>query len=349
MALSDSALALAPGTSLPLLAVSANRSGATTVKIPLGDLHRGAERRLEESTWAQAAVTVARLDALGSGAREVAFALAVEALCDAAVAPRAVVLRRVYLLLEQLVATTGFFAALTDLRGGSALAATCRTARELTLDVLEAWTGARIHHDLCVFGGLRADVDQAWVLQAHDLLDALWRWARRVDDQLLRSRAWQGDTRGLAVIEHRDALALGITGAALRASSGEGDDPPRHPSGDVFARVWVRLQDVRWHCRQLRRTLATLPAGPVGAPPPGVARFPERVTAGEVAVNVEHGGGTLGLFVVSDGGARPWRVRVASPSVPAAAAAVGLIAEAPAESAELILLSLWPVWGEAAR
>lgn len=337
------------GTSLPPLLLRADGAGTVAAEVPLGERHRGAERRLGELTWNQAAVALARIDPIGSGVRDVAFARVVELLTGAEVSPRAAALRDVYVALDQLSAATGYFAALADLRGGSTLGAACRTARERVLDVLEQWTGARIHHDLCAEGGLRADVDGQWVLSAGALAEELWRWARLVDDRLVSSRTWQADTRALAVLDHRDALALGVTGASLRASAGGHGDRPGHSDGDVFARVWVRLQDVRWHCRRLRRRLDDLPAGPISALAVGGPRFAELVPAGEASVEVEHAGGAFGLLVVSDGGPLPWRIRVASPSVPAAAAAARLAADVPGELAELVLLSLWPLWGEAAR
>jgi NADH-quinone oxidoreductase subunit D len=126
---------------------------------------------------------------------------------------------------------------------------------------------------------------------------------------------------------------------------------PTRPEADCYARYEVRVAEMRESIRICRQVLDTLPGGPVMIEDPKV-RWPAhlevgpdgignseayvrhimedsmealinhfkivtqgvRVPAGEVYTGVESPRGELGYYVVSDGGVRPYRVRVRDPS-----------------------------------
>jgi NADH:ubiquinone oxidoreductase subunit D len=293
-------------------------------------------------------VVLARLDPIGSSARAVALAAAVEQLDDAEPTSRGAALREILVLLERLAGYTSFFTALAELAGPLPVAAECSTTRERVLDHLEAWTGGRIHHDVVCVGGVTRDVERAWLADTVVVLEAVWAWAQMLERRLLHSRVWQREARGLAAVAAGAAQAGGLSGANLRASGVADDGRAVHADGDVHARAWVRLQDARADCRRVHRLADTLPGG-AATPGDAGARFPATVPAGTAATWGEHAGGSFGLLVVSDGTARPWRLHLASPGTTSAAMAHRMACRAPEEVAELVRLSFWPVWGEAAR
>jgi NADH-quinone oxidoreductase subunit D len=128
-------------------------------------------------------------------------------------------------------------------------------------------------------------------------------------------------------------------------------DIPTETASDCFARYQVRMAEMRESLRIIEQCLAKLPGGPVKIDDPKL-RWPGdlevgpdgignskayvkhimeesmealinhfkivtqgyQVPAGEVYTPVESPRGELGHYVVSDGGARPYRVRVRDPS-----------------------------------
>jgi NADH-quinone oxidoreductase subunit D len=128
-------------------------------------------------------------------------------------------------------------------------------------------------------------------------------------------------------------------------------DVPTETASDCFARYQVRMAEMRESLRIVEQCLEKLPGGPVkiddpklrwpgelSVGPDGIGNSPEyvkhimeesmealinhfkivtqgyQVPAGEVYTPVESPRGELGYYVVSDGGARPYRVRVRDPS-----------------------------------
>jgi NADH-quinone oxidoreductase subunit D len=126
---------------------------------------------------------------------------------------------------------------------------------------------------------------------------------------------------------------------------------PTRTEGDCFARYEVRLAEMRESVRICEQVLDAMPGGPVmiedpklrwparlSVGPDGIGNSEEyvrhimedsmealinhfklvtqgiRVPAGEVYTPVESPRGELGYYVVSDGGIRPYRVRVRDPS-----------------------------------
>ena len=147
-----------------------------------------------------------------------------------------------------------------------------------------------------------------------------------------------------------EALALGVTGPALRGSGVAFDVRKANPYcgyetydfaiptgrvGDCFDRYLVRVAEMRESVKICRQALDALPSGSVQTsdrkvmPPPReeLARSMEAVIhhfklwtegirppAGEAYVGVESPRGELGFYIVSDGTGRPVRVHERAPS-----------------------------------
>jgi NADH-quinone oxidoreductase subunit D len=158
---------------------------------------------------------------------------------------------------------------------------------------------------------------------------------------------------GIAVISAEQAIGLGCTGPVLRGC-GVGYDVrkvapycgyeeydfevPARPQGDAFARYQVRVAEMRQSVRIIRQgldKLAEIGPGPVKDPnrkislPPrneletsmeAVIHHFKLVTegfsppVGEVYASVENPKGELGYYLVSDGGPKPYRLKIRGPS-----------------------------------
>jgi NADH-quinone oxidoreductase subunit D len=165
---------------------------------------------------------------------------------------------------------------------------------------------------------------------------------------LTENRIWKQRTVGIGVITPERATELGFTGVMLRGSGVEWDlrrkqpyevydridfDIPVGVNGDTYDRYLVRVEELRQSNRIVRQCIQWLRANPGSvivdnhkiAPPARAGMkdsmeelihhfklFTEgfRVPAGEAYAAVEHPKGELGVYIVSDGANKPYRVKI---------------------------------------
>ena len=175
---------------------------------------------------------------------------------------------------------------------------------------------------------------------------------------LTDNRIWKQRTVGIGVVSPERALALGFTGPMLRGSGVEWDlrkkqpyevydrmdfDIPVGTNGDCYDRYLVRMEEFRQSNRIIKQCVAWLRKnpGPViienhkVAPPSRLDMklnmeelihhfklFTEgmHVPAGEAYAAVEHPKGEFGIYLVSDGANKPYRLKIRAPGYPHLAA-----------------------------
>jgi len=168
---------------------------------------------------------------------------------------------------------------------------------------------------------------------------------------LTDNRIWKQRTVGIGVVSPERALALGFTGPMLRGSGVEWDlrkkqpyevygrmnfDVPVGVNGDCYDRYLVRIEEMRQSNRIISQCVEWLRRnpGPVMidnhkvAPPSRVAMktnmeelihhfklFTEgmHVPPGETYAAVEHPKGEFGIYLVSDGANKPYRLKIRAP------------------------------------
>ena len=168
---------------------------------------------------------------------------------------------------------------------------------------------------------------------------------------LTDNRIWKQRTVSIGIVTPERAQALGFTGPMLRGSGIEWDlrrkqpyevydkldfDIPVGTNGDCYDRYLVRMHEMRESNRIIKQCVAWLRAnpGPVitanhkVAPPTRVEMkesmeelihhfklFSEgmHVPPGEVYAAVEHPKGEFGIFLMSDGANKPWRLKIRAP------------------------------------
>jgi NADH-quinone oxidoreductase subunit D len=167
---------------------------------------------------------------------------------------------------------------------------------------------------------------------------------------LTKNRIWMGRTKKVGVISREDAISLGLSGPAARASGVDWDirrdepyevydelefDIPVFSEGDVYARYLVRLEEMRQSSRMLRQLIEGIPEGEfIERSPkyvfPDKERLDNSIEAmihhfklvveglappkGEVYSSIEAPKGELGFYIVSDGSPKPYRLRIRPPS-----------------------------------
>jgi len=175
---------------------------------------------------------------------------------------------------------------------------------------------------------------------------------------LTDNRIWKQRTVGVGVVTPERALALGMTGPMLRGSGIAWDlrktqpyevyanldfDIPVGVNGDCYDRYLVRMEEFRQSNRIIKQCVDWLRKnpGPVitsdnkVAPPDREGMktnmedlihhfklFTEgfHVPAGEAYAAVEHPKGEFGIYMVSDGANKPYRLKIRAPGFPHLAA-----------------------------
>ncbi len=172
------------------------------------------------------------------------------------------------------------------------------------------------------------------------------------------NRIWKQRTVDIGIVSPERAKALGFTGPMLRGSGVEWDlrkkqpyevydqldfDIPVGTNGDSYDRYLVRVEEMRQSNRIIQQCVEWLRAnpGPVMlddhklAPPSREEMkgdmeslihhfklFTEGycVPAGETYAAIEHPKGEFGIYLVSDGANKPYRVKIRAPGYPHLAA-----------------------------
>ena len=168
---------------------------------------------------------------------------------------------------------------------------------------------------------------------------------------LTDNRIWKQRTVGIGVVSPERALNLGMTGPMLRGSGFAWDlrkkqpydaydkvefDVPVGKTGDSYDRYLVRVQEMRESNRIIQQCVAWLRANPgpvindtakVAAPKREDMKsnmeslihhfklFSEgfKVPEGEAYAAVEHPKGEFGIYMVSDGANKPYRLKIRAP------------------------------------
>jgi NADH:ubiquinone oxidoreductase subunit D len=223
------------------------------------------------------------------------------------------------------------------------------TPRELGYKLIEEACGSRLTTSYLRIGGLTRDVPDTFAALAKEFLREAPKYLDDVRRLVEKNRIFIERTRNVGVVSIEDAMAWGFTGPCARASGVNYDirkvrpysgyenydfEIPLGSNGDVYDRYLVRLEEVKQSFRIMQQVLDNLPDGPVTADDPRAVLPPKhetyhtieglmnhfklifdgiQVPAGEWYSFTEAANGELGFFVVSDGGGKPYRIKVRAP------------------------------------
>ncbi len=298
-------------------------------KADAGYLHRGFEKLMEGRLWIQNIAITPRICVPDPVPMEVIYCMAVEDLCGLEVPERAQWLRVLQMEMSRFAAYLFYFGGLGSTNGMYTPHYWGIADRDLILDLFEELTGGRVYHIYNVPGGVRRDVPEGWLEKVTATFDYLESRLADYDDIIFRNQVFVRRTRGIGVLNQKEALELGVTGPNLRACGlpfdVRRDDPylvydqlefevPTEEAGDNLARALVRRSDLFEMLKIIRQVVKALPdiEGPVRAPIPNPLAW--NVPAGETYQRVESSKGELAWYVVSDGGDKPYRAHVRGPS-----------------------------------
>ena len=316
----------------------------------IGYLHTGMEKTGESLMYIQGGTNVTRMDYLSNFFNETVYAMAVEKLLDIEVPPRATWIRMLLMELNRISSHVLFMATNGMDIGAISMMLYGWRERELLLAFFEKVTGLRMNYNFVRPGGVAADLPDGWRDDVLAICDALPPRLDEYDTLLTGQPIFLERTQGVGVLTQEEALALGATGPILRSTGVEWDlrrdmpymyydqldfDVVVGTYGDAFDRYAIRLNEMRESLKLVRQIVDLMPKGDYRiqdkkVTPPPRRRIDEsmealihhfklftegfRVPEGEVYVAVEQPRGELGCYLVSDGGAKPYRMRIRDPS-----------------------------------
>ena len=317
----------------------------------IGYLHTGIEKTCEAKTYTQAITLTDRIDYLAPLSNNLGYCLAVEKLIGIEVPKRPQYIR---VLLTELTRIASHLVWLgthaIDLGAMSVFLYTFREREEI-LKIFEYVSGQRMMTSYFRIGGLALEPPPGWLEKVQRVIQALPGHLQEYEDLLTHNRIWLGRTQGVGILRADDAIAMGVSGPMLRASGVAYDvrkafpyssydefefNVPTQTAADSYARYLVRLAEIRESINIVKQAMDKIPAeGPFRATMPGIippSREEMKTSIegliyhfkiwtegfapppGEVYQTIESPRGELGVFVVSDGSPKPYRVKFRAPS-----------------------------------
>jgi Ni,Fe-hydrogenase III large subunit len=251
------------------------------LEISLGYQHRGAEKRLIGGPNKRSIPTVETVAGDTTIGHATAYCLNVEALAGARTPARGDALRAIALELERMANHAGDLGALANDVGFLPTQAYCGRLRGDFLNLSAFLCGNRFGRGMVRPGGVAFDLDEGMVAPAQQRLADAIRDLTVAANLLWDTSSVMARFENCGIVPRATAEALGLVGAAGRASGLDRDvrrDFPTGlyrfeqvpvstvPSGDVFARTYLRWLEIQRSVKFLQDQVASLPAGPIREP-----------------------------------------------------------------------------------
>ncbi|MBF0368068.1 MAG: NADH-quinone oxidoreductase subunit D [Magnetococcales bacterium] len=318
----------------------------------IGFLHRGTEKLLEHKTYLQGTPYFDRLDYMSMMSEEYSWVIAVERLLEIEAPERAQYIRVIFAELTRILNHLLFLAAHGLDVGAMTMFIYCFREREEIIDMYEAVSGARIHAAYFRPGGVAKDLPDGLAEKIRAFTETFPSRIDEYETLLTDNRIWKQRLVDIGIVSPEKALDLGFTGPMLRGSGIAFDlrraepydaydkiefDIPVGKNGDSYDRYLVRVEEMRQSNRIIRQCLDQMKDGPVRhedfkISPPYREKMKEgmedmihhfklfsqgfTVPAGEVYAATETPKGELGVYIISHGGNKPYRVKIRAAGYP---------------------------------
>jgi NADH-quinone oxidoreductase subunit D len=218
--------------------------------------------------------------------------------------------------------------------------------REYLMGFYDRASGARLHANYFRPGGVRQDLPDGLLEDIWAWTERFPKVLQEMQDLVAHNRIFKQRNVDIGIVSAEDALAWGFSGPCIRASGIPWDlrksqpydvydrmefDVPVGKHGDCYDRFMVRMQEIRESVKIMRQCIQEMPGGPVltldrKVAPPRRAEMKRSMEAlihhfklytegfhvpeGEVYVATESPKGEFGIYLVSDGTNKPYRVKI---------------------------------------
>lgn len=309
--------------------------GETIKKIDvyMGYIHRGVEKLCEDLTYMQTLHFMDRLDYFSAHQYHHGLCLCYEKAAGIEVPRRAQIIRTMMDELSRIASHCLFIGTFCmDLGATTMLFYTLRV-REQVLDIMEKTCGARMTFNYDCIGGVMADIDPNFVNDVRELLAVIPKNVAEYNKLFTGNVIAKNRLTGVGVLSNADAISAAITGPSGRASGWACDVRKNNPyavygelkfdqiirhEGDSMARFKNRVEEIEQSAALLEQLIVLLEkeeGNEYCAKVPKVLKIP----AGRYFQVVEGCRGLFGVYLESDGTTKPYRLKLATPGLPAAA------------------------------
>jgi len=345
--------------------------GETIVAVEpiIGYLHRCHEKLGESLTYVQYPTIASKTDYVSAMTAELTYVRAAEQLGQIEVPQRAQHLRVLVAELQRVASHLLWLGTWCmdmggAMGGGATLFLYCFREREAILDLFEALTGARLLYGFHQIGGTRYDLPAGWAERCRETVAQVETRLLEYEAMLEANTIFLVRTQGVGVISPELAQEVGVAGPLIRGSGIAWDlrraepyssyeeftfDVPVETTGDCYARYRVRMQEFRESIRIVRQVLDGLPAGPISSRPGVKSVGQVKLPKGETYARVEGPRGEVGIYLVSDGATKPYRMKWRGASFSNLAVVGHILPGHKVADAVAILGSVDPVFGEVDR
>jgi NADH-quinone oxidoreductase subunit D len=316
----------------------------------IGYVHTGIEKTAEDKSYWKAIPVVERMDYLAYYFNAYAFCGAVETLLELEVPKRAQYLRVIHMELNRINShLLWLLTSALDL-GAISMFWYGYRERDSVLDLFEMSSGQRMHTRYIQVGGVVEDIPPGWEAKCREFVKGMRKRLLEYRALLDRNEILLQRLRHIGTVPADRLLELGVTGPLLRAAGVPWDLRKAAPycsyedfefkipvgtEGDNYDRYAVRMEEITQSCDIIEQALDGLPEGRYITDDRKVALPPRhelatsmealihhfklvtegyRVPPGEVYFPIEGPRGEYGVFLRSDGSAKPARMHMRDPS-----------------------------------
>jgi NADH-quinone oxidoreductase subunit D/NADH-quinone oxidoreductase subunit C/D len=306
------------------LVITLNGETIKKVEPHLGYIHRSIEKMCESLTYRQFIYVTSRMDYLSSHINNHACALCVEKGLQVEVPSRAKVIRILMDELTRIASHELWLGAMAmDLGAFTPFFHTFRE-RETINTIMEETCGARLTMNYMVPGGVMQDIHPNFQNKVKDFIKQFDSKIGEMDEIVTGNIIFQNRMKGVGFLSKEDAISFGCTGPAARGSGVSCDLRKLYPyegyenlqfdevletGGDSFARYMIRIREMKQSIRIIEQLIDNIPDGDYQAKTKAVLKLPK----GEFLQKVETARGQFGVYIVSEGGTTPYRIKFRSP------------------------------------
>jgi NADH-quinone oxidoreductase subunit D len=300
--------------------------GETIKKIEphLGYIHRSIEKMCESLSYRQFIYVTSRMDYLSAHINNLCCAHNTEKSLQIEVPQRAKVIRVLMAELTRIASHELWIGAMAMDLGAFTPFFYAFREREMITEIMEDTCGARLTMNYIVPGGLMYDLHPDFVTKVKAFVKQFKHKVTEYEDLVTNNVIFQNRMKGVGVLSKEDAISYGCTGPVGRGSGVHCDIRKIYPyevydtvefdevletAGDSFARYMVRVREMNQSIRIIEQLIDNIPEGDFQAKTKAVLKPPK----GEFYTRVETARGEFGVYIVSEGGTTPYRIKFRSP------------------------------------
>ncbi len=301
-------------------------NGETILKVEphLGYIHRSIEKMCESLTYRQFIYVTSRMDYLSAHINNHACALTVEKGLQIEIPERSKVIRVLMDELTRIASHELWWGAMAMDLGAFTPFFHAFRERETINEIMEETCGARLTMNYMVPGGVMYDLHPDFQRKVKEFITLYKLKIHEYDELVTGNIIFQNRMKGVGYLSPEDAISFGCTGPTAKGSGVSCDIRKLYPyevydklqfdevletGCDSFARYMVRIREMDQSIRIIEQLIDNIPEGDFQAKTKAVLKLPK----GEFYQRVETARGEFGVYIVSEGGTTPYRIKFRSP------------------------------------